>query len=169
VRWLTRHRETLTDEMCALILPWALHMLTEGCFSWKGRSPAQAHRLALEYDRQLRHRHCPNEELSWTARAWDKVWADREGLEWSMTELTTGTELHHEGRAMSHCVAGYAASCATGDSAIFSLRLAGERRVTVEVNPGTKEIVQAFGPGNRKLTPEDKLGLAWWSESTLCS
>lgn len=169
VRWLARHREALTDEMCALILPWALHMLTEGCFSWKGRSPVQAHRLALEYDRQLRRRHCPNEDLSWTARGWDQVWADREGIEWSMTELTTGAELHHEGRAMSHCVAGYAAGCATGDSAIFSLRLAGERRVTVEVNPVTKAVVQAFGPGNCKLTPEDKMALAWWSESTLCS
>ena len=67
-------------------------------------------------------------------------------------ELITSTELQAEGRAMHHCVASYARTCARGASAIFSLRIesgAGfDRRVTIEVDVRAKRIVQVRGRFN---------------------
>ena len=74
---------------------------------------------------------------------------------------------------MRHCVAGYAWSCCTGDIAIFSLRSAGQRRVTVEVATADHErrrgaaviglrVRQARGACNRAPTPEEDEILRRW-------
>ena len=83
-------------------------------------------------------------------------------------ELTASPDLVAEGRAMRHCVASYAGSCVAGRSAIFSLRVAEggggeERRMTVEVLPRDRRIVQARGRFNAAATPTDLTRLRGWA------
>ncbi len=69
------------------------------------------------------------------------------GQYWTIRELLSSDELAAEGQAMSHCVATYTARCARRTSAIWSVGIeaAGgrERCVTVEVDPESREVVQA--------------------------
>ncbi len=70
---------------------------------------------------------------------------------WSVEELCNLDALKAEGRAMNHCVAGYAHRCKSGTSAIFSLRnhltdaegvTQGKSYATIEVHPRTRQVVQ---------------------------
>lgn len=69
-------------------------------------------------------------------------------------ELLTAADLQAEGRTMRHCVASYVPSCARGRCAIFSMRADEgrglERRMTIEVAPSQKTVVQARGRLNEK-------------------
>lgn len=72
---------------------------------------------------------------------------------WTITELLSTKALFAEGRAMKHCVASYARSCAAGACSIWTLEVETSeeprRRVlTVEVNNRTRVICQARGKCN---------------------
>jgi hypothetical protein len=72
---------------------------------------------------------------------------DEQGRAWTIRELLDSDELAAEGRAMDHCVATYTAWCAKRLTTIWSVSIEGvdghERAVTVEVNPASREIVEA--------------------------
>lgn len=162
VSFLVRHRAELTDESSRLLLAWAMHRFTEDdSFSWAGRTPASASAAARAYDEQRRR---PYVEARWAARGWDWESSPGDPVGWSLVELTSGRELYEEGQAMRHCVAGYAWSCCTGDIAIFSLRSAGQRRVTVELATAPRDlrVRQARGACNRAPTPEEEEILRRW-------
>jgi hypothetical protein len=164
VRWLVRYRAALTDEMCRSILPWAAHlyrlqMHTAEHFTWKGRSPARAHRLAVEYERGIE---MPYPNLRWRAKGYGRTWISERNAEWSVREIVTSRGLYEEGQAMSHCVAAYAMRCYQGNSVICSLRRGSRRRLTVEINPETLDIVQARGSCNRAPTPQEFERLQEW-------
>ena len=169
VRWLARHRRVLTDEMCQLILPWGAHlyriqMHTTEHFSWKGRSPARAHRLAVEYAQGIE---MPYPNLRWKAKGLDWKWTTEEDGTWSVRELLSAKELYEEGQAMSHCVSAYATHCHQGLSVICSLRRGGRRRLTLEVHPDTFALIQARGAGNRAPTPQELVRLHEWQDRKL--
>jgi hypothetical protein len=165
VDWLARHRaELLDDDDLGLILHWALHRHTEDLardvpdgarFPWRRRTPASALDHAREYDRLLRVPLMPSWPwLSWTPRGWDRELRDDGGV-WTVRELTNSTELAEESRAMCHCVALYAYRCAQRLSTIFSLSFEQMRRVTVEVEPRSRRIVQCRGKYNRSAEPRE--------------
>ena len=85
----------------------------------------------------------------------------------AVTELLTAAALDAEGAAMRHCVGSYAGSCASGRSAIFSLTLESggtrERRLTVEVAPATRQVVQARGKLNALAAGTDARVLRAWA------
>jgi len=85
---------------------------------------------------------------------------------WRLRELTSLRELVEEGRAMHHCVASYARSCASGRSSIWSMTVASfaglEHRQTVEVSP-RRVIVQSRGRCNARPTPQDRAMLRRWA------
>lgn len=75
--------------------------------------------------------------------------------EWRIRELLSGSELVAEGRAMQHCVASYAHSCAEGRSSIWAMEYTSkdglEKRQTIEVTRD-RVIVQCRGKQNRLPT-----------------
>lgn len=81
--------------------------------------------------------------------SWD-VMDNKTGKLIQVLQLTKYAELINEGRAMHNCVASYHHSCAQNVCAIFSLRIDGERKATIEVR--NKAVVQARGSCNRSLT-----------------
>lgn len=74
---------------------------------------------------------------------------------WRIRELLSGAELIAEGRAMKHCVASYARSCAAGHCSIWAMELTAsgvhEKRQTIEVSREGM-IVQCRGKQNRLPT-----------------
>ncbi|MGD1894957.1 MAG: PcfJ domain-containing protein [Cyclobacteriaceae bacterium] len=105
----------------------------------------------------------PYSKASWKSWGWD--WTPAESDGWVFAELTTGEQLYREGQAMSHCVNTYAQNCISGRSAIVSLLFEVERRITIEIHPPTKRIVQARGRFNRLPAPnEQKIIDMWFSQ-----
>lgn len=86
---------------------------------------------------------------------------------WTFRELLSGQELIDNGRALKHCVASYAHSCARGACSIWSLeaREGDARRgtpvLTVEVD-SNRTVVQARGLANRRPSAQEKNVLETW-------
>lgn len=102
----------------------------------------------------------PFEEVSGTAEG-------RNMKVWRVRELLSGAALSEEGRAMRHCVASYARSCAEGAASIWTLERedgAGvDKRLTLEVANARRQLVQARGALNRRPQPEETEVLRRWA------
>jgi hypothetical protein len=110
---------------------------------------------------------------TWSPSRWNGlVVADAPGVSWQIVELLDRAGLADEGRTMRHCVGSYAARCARGDSAIWSLRRSEGRAVTsiltIEVSPRTGAIVQLRAAYNRAAWgPPLDLVRAWAAREQL--
>jgi hypothetical protein len=169
--WLIRHRDSITDEDCNLILDWAMHQYTEAQFggepfSWQGRSPRRLLEASIEYHRQIADR-WSSSSFQWQGHKWDWEWTDEDTDRWSFVELTSGLELFHEGKELHHCVSTYAARCAAGYSAIVSLRYENVRRITIEINPHTRKLVQIRGSYNRPLQAHEQSIIKKWMSNVV--
>jgi hypothetical protein len=170
VQWLARNKQALNETSCRLILPWAVHRHAEaqagrGVFTWSGRSVAQALTQAEEYQ-ATRYNFTTN--ATWEPLGWDWSFRDEaSGDTWTMTELTSSLALWEEGTAMSHCVGGYTHLCVHGSSAIFSMRNNDKRRITIEMEPRQRRIVQARGTANRDASAAEKQILNAWMQAIL--
>lgn len=167
VRWFITHREDIPNVGMerSYILRWAIHEYTEAKragnprFSWKGRQFHTILERSYQYQREIAR---PWPECQWRSYGWDWEVDDPSLGAWSCVELTSGEDLYLEGLAMNHCVAGYAGRCAAGHSAIVSLRHNKKHRLTVEIHPRTKTLVQARGTFNRQAKPEEHRVLSQW-------
>ncbi len=92
---------------------------------------------------------------------------DEQGRAWTIRELLDSDELAAEGRAMDHCVATYTAWCAKRLTTIWSVSIEGgdghERAVTVEVNPASREIVEAKARCNEEPDESCLVILRQWA------
>jgi hypothetical protein len=88
---------------------------------------------------------------------------DDKGFEWKISEILNIKELQTEGRAMSHCVLSYQDSIIRRHTSIWSLKMANERCVTIEVNNSSKKIPQIRGRFNRKSTPVEREKIKTWA------
>jgi hypothetical protein len=91
---------------------------------------------------------------------------------WHFREILDPKTLADEGRTMSHCVYSYARRIESGECSIWTLTLEDNtghwRRLTIEVRPSLRQIVQARGRFNRLPEPRDILALdAWASRNKL--
>lgn len=165
VSWLIAHREAITDEECSLILSWAMHEYTEAHradsppFSWKGRRVRAVLARSVEYQREVEN---PWYRYRWRRHGWNWRLDDPPHGTWSFIELTSGDDLFEEGRELRHCVASYAGRCVSGYSAIVSIRYNDVRRITIEISPRTRRVVQARGLCNRQANAEELRVLSLW-------
>jgi hypothetical protein len=87
---------------------------------------------------------------------------------YTIEELLSSRALDDEGRAMSHCVGSYAASCASGRTAIWSLKETDDvgqetRLLTLEVTVGSRQIVQARRRFNALPTQKELSLVGRWA------
>jgi hypothetical protein len=89
------------------------------------------------------------------------------GQVWTIRELLDSDELAAEGKAMDHCVASYTDSCSKRETTIWSLGLEGQgdhqRTLTIEVNPETKEVVEAKMKDNDEPDERSRSLLEDWA------
>lgn len=172
VRWLVAHSGQIPDIEWNFILPWAMHEHAEAQrggrrpFSWTGRTVRAVIERARRYHQIMRD---PYIDHHWAGHGWDWQWQDSTDCTWSFVELTSSEELYIEGNTLHHCVASYGGRCVLGQSAIVSLRKNSEPRITVEVDPATKSIMQARGLSNREADGEEQRIIARWANAILRS
>jgi hypothetical protein len=86
---------------------------------------------------------------------------------WRIKELLDSRELIAEGRAMKHCIASYAHSCARRRCAIFTMEFENEggleKLLTIEVQLGNRQIGQVRGKFNRYATQKELNILKRWA------
>jgi hypothetical protein len=171
VRWLITNRNAITDQESTLILVWAMHEHTEAerlperSFSWRGRTVRAVLTQSARYNRQTSG---TGVDLSWASHGWDWVREEkRPDQKWSFTELTSSKELACEGHALNHCVGGYTGLCVSGGSAIVSLKHNDKPLMTIEINPKTKQVVQARGAYNRPAKPNEKRLINQWVDTVV--
>ncbi|WP_435020948.1 PcfJ domain-containing protein [Tundrisphaera sp. TA3] len=79
---------------------------------------------------------------------------DGAGGAWTIRELLDSDALAAEGEAMHHCVATYTAICSKRRSSIWSLGVerpdGRDRLMTIEVDPATRQVIQAKRKCNRE-------------------
>ena len=172
VSWLIKHRGALSDDESSMVAAWAIHRYTESNrdeniadFSWKGRAVVNVLAQSLEYVTSVTM-------VSWIGYEWEKHdwdWSlkDENENKWDFTELINGEQLFEEGMYMSHCVGSYSGRCASGASAIFSLKKNDNRMITIEVNPKSKMLVQSLGKGNRRPSPSEINIIKLWMRTKL--
>lgn len=71
--------------------------------------------------------------------------------------------LRKEGEAMRHCVSSYWYRIESGHTSIWTLQRENVRQLTIEVDNGTRAIVQARGPCNHPATHEQVRVLHHWA------
>ncbi|MGF1525472.1 MAG: PcfJ domain-containing protein [Candidatus Competibacterales bacterium] len=87
-------------------------------------------------------------------------------------ELTSSADLGHEGEALGHCVATYAAECHAGRAAIVAYRppLAKPgNRLTLEIDVRHLRLAQVRGQRNRLPTAAEWTVLEAWAKQTKIS
>jgi hypothetical protein len=83
---------------------------------------------------------------------------------YDIIEILNSKELHAEGKAHKHCVLSYSGSIEQGYCSIWSMKLNGDRAITIEVR--SKNIVQAKGSCNRSASiAEFKILQRWANEN----
>jgi hypothetical protein len=171
IRWLIAHGNAITDDECELILGWAMHEYTEAeqsrrRFSWKGRRVRAVLDKSRQYRREVER---PWSNYRWQKHGWDWQLEDPIDGKWLFVELISGEDLYAEGREMHHCVASYAARCAGGFSAIVSIRHNDMQRLTVEIHPRTRQVIQARGAYNRPVNAKEKVAISRWLKDVVRS
>jgi PcfJ-like protein len=100
---------------------------------------------------------------------WSRVRANGNRLteRWHFREILDERTLADEGRAMSHCVLSYARQIESRQCAIWTATLEDDtghwRRLTIEVRPFQRLVVQARGRFNRRPEPRDLMALNEWA------
>jgi hypothetical protein len=147
-------------------------------FSMKGRTVGSLVRQMLDWHTRLREARV-KEDLQWPASGIQSFdWTENSPASntprhWTIIELLSRHELHHEGQVMRHCVASYDDLCARGTASIWSMGLqkkSGHRRhvLTIEVTNRTRTIRQIRGKANRlPRRKEMNVVQRWASEAGL--
>ncbi len=141
-------------------------------FTMKGRTPASLLRQVEAWHRTLTKTEQPPAQWPSSGIAgFEFVEGTERGGNlkiWTITELLSTSALAAEGRAMKHCVATYAHSCANGACSIWTLEVeAFEGRskiLTVEVQNGARLICQARGKCNALPGDKPRGILRRWAE-----
>lgn len=121
-------------------------------FSFKGRTLSSMRKLVEDWHRAL------NRERRLGGKVWEGapiadftsvVTSGGKDKVWTITQINDSKALAAEGTALHHCVYSYQSGCVGGRLSIWSLKCDGERKVTIELNHNTENIVQARGYANR--------------------
>jgi hypothetical protein len=156
-------------------------LMNERTFSFKGRTISSMINLSNEWHR-LMQRAKLGSHIQWNGMGIPKWNYVGRNFYWECFELVTNKDLSNEGRKQRHCVYGYVDRCMHGGSAIFSLRKYTKEivnydeenqpvyggtneqgRLTIEINPGTRQMVQVRGPLNRASEKDEREILKLWA------
>ncbi len=82
---------------------------------------------------------------------------------WTFHEILTARDLVDEGSAMRHCVATCAPNIVSGNCSIWSLRMNGGRKLTIQVRNRERMVVQIRGKANRRAVEAEAAMVRIWA------
>ena len=167
VRLLVRSRPLKQAQMLDVVEHLHAQRAEGAGFSLKGRTAESLARDAAEWSAE-RARDEARRIMRWEPSGIEPFrYASEDGRDWTIRELLGSDELNAEGKAMQHCVADYKWRCANRITTIWSLAVetpeGRRRRVTVEVDPGTREVVQAKARLNAEPDSASRAVLVAWA------
>ncbi|MEZ5163650.1 MAG: PcfJ domain-containing protein [Fimbriimonadaceae bacterium] len=134
-----------------------------------GRTPQSFMEIVNEH--WMNQEYPDHSDAQWEAEFPFWTWRSKTMLV-QVSELTSARALRIEGDTMDHCVGSYASDCAENSSRILSVKffpMKGKRagqmldRLTMEVNPKTKHIVQVKGKQNRNPRLDEMEIIDFWA------
>lgn len=169
IRFYATEHKAMGETELRWITDFVIRSIANPEFSFKGRTYGSMYKLTREWHRTV-HASRPRKALEWEKRFRD----------WDLTlkigrvraiELYTTRLLEEEGDRQRHCVAGYDDICARGLAQIVSMRWFAEvggvkqevSRITMEVSPGNRTVVQIRGRYNRKATHQEMQHIRAWA------
>ncbi|RYG25546.1 hypothetical protein EON82_06690 [bacterium] len=148
------------------ILDFLRYASTIPGFAFTGRTAGSVRKLSDDWHRRLTN-FGRGGFLAWegTIESWERK---EEGYLVEAIELTDTRQLAEEGTHQGHCVGGYGWQCHHGTCRIVSfrwktIRQDDFRRITVEVSPRGRCVVQTRGARNRRATEEEMRILRSWA------
>ncbi|MHC5540604.1 PcfJ domain-containing protein [Singulisphaera rosea] len=117
-------------------------------FSIKGRTVASLMRQVEAWRAEAKPPEPVRRQIRWErSDVGEYRCEDSRGHAWAIRELLDSDALAAEGKAMQHCVADYTVACSKRVSTIWSMEFEADtgwkRLVTIEVDPKSRNIVQA--------------------------
>lgn len=178
IQW-TCNQAMLAPGQLAPIYDWIARQRQQNLsFSMKGRTGVSVLRAVEEWHGQLAkerkingHTYDPSGFDAWYHERKVRLPAGGYHKEkHCITEVTSSKELAAEGRALRHCVYSYSWSIQRGNVSIWSYKVEGERRLTIEVDNRTRRVVQCRGKSNRLPTRSELAQVKkWMQENSLVS
>lgn len=154
-------------ELTAAQVQWLLHYFDHHQPRLRGRTAAHVLRDVTSWfeagDAPPIHR--PRRVDDAETRGWGRSgwlpWQDDDRV---IIELRTHAQLVAEGQALCHCVATYANAASVGSASLWSFRVDGVRRLTIEVRNQARAVVQVKGRNNRPPTSAELDSVAAWAD-----
>lgn len=168
VRWHIEYRNEITDMQSSMILEWAIYQYSEYVngrakkFAWNGLSSKEIIQRSLDFSDEKNRCYVPCHLFKWQGHGWDWEFEDAEKNVWSFSELTSSESLYFQWQSTGTSTLIFTGNYLYGRSAIFSLKVNGESRITINLNPKTKTLYLARGKENRLCCPEENIIIAKW-------
>ncbi len=171
VRFFARYGAQMTAAIRQSILDFAMAMVNVRGFSFAGRTLGSMTKLSREWHRQNKwgssrvYRSWPSAIEAWEVKT-PKLWV-------RAAELTNSQALHEESLRQNHCVFTYLPMCLSGSVRIVRLSWIHDlasgpveaSRVTIEVCPAHKQVMQALGRSNRSLSEDERRVVRQWARA----
>jgi len=170
IRWFCRRKDVKSGQVGPLIDYIRHRRVEDPGFSMKGRTVKALGRGMEAWHRELAYeekiygvRFTPSgyEEGIYELR--DSNANEAEKIIWSIEEILSSKELKEDGKTMRHCVYFYTRLISRGECSIWSLRREGKRRLTVEVDSKSRNVVQGRGKFNRQPKKREISLLRRWA------
>ncbi|MEL6348905.1 MAG: PcfJ domain-containing protein [Myxococcota bacterium] len=172
LQWLAHHQFSLPPDGVGPLLDFIRHRkqereaLDDRAWSIKGRTP----------ESMMRQMHVWHGDLAMVSKvrranftpsgfspSYLRVGEGESVQLWSVTEILTTKALAAEGRAQRHCVFSYSRTILSGQTSIWSVRLNGDRVLTVEVSHEMGRVVQVRGKANRMPRSKERDIVRRWA------
>ena len=179
IQFVCRSERVINNVELERLIGYIVHRWMETPhFNLKGRKLEGLLAQSQRYYDELQIRRYNGGPSHWQGSHYPDYEETDKGVTYRIVQLTTSWELQEEGNALGHCVADYNHSCASGASAIWSLRIcktkyvegAGmtetmERKVTIELSSNNK-IIQARGNYNRLPVQKEEACIRRWASKS---
>ncbi|WP_103068959.1 PcfJ domain-containing protein [Aquimarina sediminis] len=176
VQFFAKQKEVPFDKMGEILDYLSFSIREHSDFSMRGRTLEALTRQSDEWHRRMYMQRNAENDVGWKSSKIKQLsystLEDEVTITYKIVELLNAQELYEEGYDMCHCVASYVDECFSGTSAIFSLRKytkdSFEKLVTIEVDPVSREIIQAKSKHNEALSKEaEKIVEIWMKQVNL--
>jgi hypothetical protein len=155
IQWLCNQSIAMMFDYAQIspMIDWFETKITDKNFVLKGRTINSVLKEVDAWHKELNTQKVFDDKAVYPPSGFSEILVDDPDNYWGIKEILDGQNLLKEGKTMHHCVYSYSGSIKKGIVSIWSLRIFGERTLTIELNNKERKITQVRGKFNK---PADK-------------